>query len=246
MKQTIVLDIGNTTIDVAFFNENTLYKTAKFYHEDIEQEFLYAIASEISSNSKLVVGYVNKTAFNLVYKYLKNFFSSIQIINDYTKWDFNVAAGLKFDELGIDIKAICQYLKDNKIAKSHIFMLGSANVKLNYTDFNLKSVSISPGLELQFNALKDYIYAFNSLNFNDISQLITDELSSGKNTKEAIALGLKNSLIELVLPYNSDDILITGCNLKYLPIIIKNNPNKYDYNLVLKAYFWVSTITYKK
>ncbi|WP_426461360.1 type III pantothenate kinase [Mycoplasma hafezii] len=235
-QKIIVLDVGNTTVDLGIFDaQQNLHSAKKFNYSQLENELLYFLATELDFNSILVIGYVNFSAYKIIMNHITKFFQNIYVINDVRDWEFGLNPQIKIDEVGIDILASTEYAVSQGYFNSIIYLLGSANVAIKIKNSILQGAVITPGLQNTFNGLIDNIYNLQNLKFDSVMTTDITNLIFGTNTNQAIKIGLIRQLNSFVADFYDDNskIFITGGNAKFLN---KEYTVYQDSFFVIKAY----------
>ncbi|MHA3796207.1 type III pantothenate kinase [Mycoplasma sp. VS31B] len=239
----IVFDIGNTMIKMFAFDKDlkVIFKEKWLCasNKSIVLENILAFFMP-SFDDQIVIGSTNSNIQyqNDIEKQLQSLgFKNISILNNSCKTNLKLNENIQHNELGLDIKACCEWAYQNEIQNAYIFMFGSALVGLKIQEGILEGASIAPGAYASYRHMKSSIPALDMLPYVANKEL-------GTNTQEALNSGLYNLLNGFVLSnikQNTNcEIVLTGGDGAYL-----KNHYTYKEELVALGYLYLVLNTSK-
>ena len=218
----LAIDIGNSYIKCAVFEQNTLLQ--KFIFKQDEAQINFEII--IKKHQKIAKGVISSVA-NLneeTFSYLKENIDLLEISNK-TSFPFSnnykTKETLGIDRLVLSAGAVLSFEKQNRL-------IIDAGTCITYDYINSKNVylggAISPGLSLRYKSLNNYTAKLPLLENKEINYLI------GKSTSESIYSGVINGVINeidgFITQYKELDkdltIILTGGDAEFLAKSIKN------------------------
>ncbi|WP_406614192.1 type III pantothenate kinase [Mycoplasma corogypsi] len=215
----LVLDIGNTNLDLVVFNEN--YKFLKSIKVSIKSLNLLYFKSiikkmKVSDNTEIIIGSVSKRNYKKVSYFLSKLSNKITVLNHNNFPKSLVVSDIDFNIVGLDILGATLVLKFVNIDTNFILMAGTANVILKLENKSLTGALILPGYNQNYAQLKQKTKLSFNLPNNPLIHCF------GQNTQEAIDCGFayfnSNIIEKLSQNYNlKNKIIITGGNAtKYI------------------------------
>lgn len=218
----LAIDIGNSYIKCAVFEQNTLLQ--KFIFKQDEAQINFELI--IKKHQKIAKGVISSVA-NLnedTFSYLKESIDLLEISNK-TSFPFSnnykTKETLGIDRLVLSAGAVLSFEKQNRL-------IIDAGTCITYDYINSKNVylggAISPGLSLRYKSLNNYTAKLPLLENKEINYLI------GKSTSESIYSGVINGVINeidgFITQYKELDkdltIILTGGDAEFLAKSIKN------------------------
>lgn len=218
----LAIDIGNSYIKCAVFEQNTLLQ--KFIFKQDEAQINFEII--IKKHQKIAKGVISSVA-NLnedTFSYLKENIDLLEISNK-TSFPFSnnykTKETLGIDRLVLSAGAVLSFENQNRL-------IIDAGTCITYDYINSKNVylggAISPGLSLRYKSLNNYTAKLPLLENKEINYLI------GKSTSESIYSGVINGVINeidgFITQYKELDkdltIILTGGDAEFLAKSIKN------------------------
>jgi type III pantothenate kinase len=182
----LVIDIGNTRVKTAVFQDDIILFNESYFHENFKERITnsiekYAVKHTIVSS----VGYLNENYF----RFLNNFVdllvlthkTKVPFINNY-KTPFSLGV----DRIALVAACVFQYPNKNVL----VFDVGSC---ITYDFVNHKNEymggGISPGIQMRYRSLNSYTSNLPKLtSINEIPVI-------GDTTENAIHLGVMNGVI---------------------------------------------------
>ncbi|MDB5030931.1 type III pantothenate kinase [Mucilaginibacter sp.] len=218
----LVIDIGNTFIKIAIFEQDEIVYT----------EHYKAIDIKILDN--LLIGYhVNKTIISSVKKNSEEWETGLKVKTQLIYFNTGMTTGIHNhyrtpQTLGLDRLAAvigANYLYPQK---NNLVIDGGTCITYDWIDAegNYFGGSISPGLNMRYNALNHY-----TSNLPVISANENFEGNSGKDTQTAITSGVQNGIkfelngfIESYAKNKQElNIILTGGDSIFFDTLLKNS-----------------------
>jgi len=218
----LAIDIGNSYIKCAVFEQNTLLQKFVFKQDNAQINFEIIL----KKHPKITKGVISSVA-NLdenTFSYLKENIELLQISNS-TKFPFvntyKTKETLGIDRLVLSAGAVLNFENQNRL-------IIDAGTCITYDYINSKNQylggAISPGLSLRYKCLNNYTAKLPLLENKEINYLI------GKSTSESIYSGVINGLVNeidgFITQYKELDkdltIILTGGDADFLAKSIKN------------------------
>ena len=218
----LAIDIGNSYIKCAVFEQNTLLQ--KFIFKQDEAQINFELI--IKKHQKIAKGVISSVA-NLnedTFSYLKENIDLLEISNK-TSFPFSnnykTKETLGIDRLVLSAGAVLSFENQNRL-------IIDAGTCITYDYINSKNIylggAISPGLSLRYKSLNNYTAKLPLLENKEINYLI------GKSTSESIYSGVINGVINeidgFITQYKELDkdltIILTGGDAEFLAKSIKN------------------------
>ncbi|NUM31684.1 MAG: type III pantothenate kinase [Bacteroidetes bacterium] len=211
-----VIDIGNTRIKAAIFENDILKK--KFDFENFNDLILFV--KQFTVDIPVIISDVTSSDINSLNAYIKKLIildckTPIPIKNNYKTPDT-----LGYDRLAAAIGASAKYKNENVL----VIDMGTC-IKYDFINEKLEYYggSISPGLEIKFQALNHFTQKLPLENKNYEFSLI------GTTTSEAIVNGVMNGTLaeingiiqEYKITYPNIKVVITGGDMLYFADKIK-------------------------
>ena len=219
----LIIDIGNTQIKAALFENHQLVKL--FTSSKPEIDFIKEIFSQTDKIQNAIVSSVRKSPEELV-SFLKQqcgkaiFFNSeiaIPLENLYESKS----------TLGYDRLAACVGAYGNHPNQNLLVIDAGTAITFDFVNDKAQYIGgcISPGLKMRFRALHEFTQKLPELSQNDDFHLI------GKNTNDAIVSGVQNGLLFEVDAYINNlknahrniEVIFTGGDAPFLVKSINNN-----------------------
>jgi len=218
----ITIDVGNSRIKVAVFEQNTLdelfifdQKNVLETFEKIFKKYPKATHSVISSVGKLNLVVVN---------YLKSK-TKLQIINHLTKFPFNnlyeTPTTLGVDRMVVAAGAVLNFPNQNRL----VIDAGTC-ITYDFIDNknNYQGGAISPGINIRYKSLNDYTEKLPLLEKKNILNFI------GNSTENSIHSGIINGICyeidgfisQYSLKYQDLTIILTGGDADFLAKRLKS------------------------
>lgn len=238
----LVIDVGNTTIVMAIFENNNIVK--RFFYDDSKNINEVAIEKDFCDISKefnitqivysSVVPNVDRPFSYLTKKYFAKDYVDIR--------DINIDLDLKVNnksEIGADLLADLYAAKVEKKYPCLIIDLGTANKFLLLDDkATFYTCLISPGIMSSFDSLFKSAALLNKVEIGHIPEILEP-----RETKQALVGGLIYTSISTIegvakryeeaLGYKINKI-VTGGNAKHLKPLLKQD-FEYDDSLILRG-----------
>ncbi|WP_264559741.1 type III pantothenate kinase [Flavobacterium sp. N2270] len=218
----LAIDIGNSYIKCAVFEQNTLLNKFIFKQDEAQKNFK-KILKKYEKVSNGVISSVANLDENTI-SYLKKNINLLEISNK-TPFPFSnnykTKETLGIDRLVLSAGAVLSFKNQNRL----IIDAGTC-ITYDYVDSNnvYQGGAISPGLSLRYNSLNTYTAKLPLLENKEIDFLI------GKSTSESIYSGVINGVINeidgFITQYkelNKDlTIILTGGDAVFLAKSLKN------------------------
>jgi type III pantothenate kinase len=227
----LAIDIGNTRIKVAVFEENTLLEQFNFNSVNLQNE-LHFILNKYKKASELVVASVS----NISKDAFSEFESQVNIhfISSNFPFSFNniysTPNTLGIDRMVLANGAVLKFPKQNRL----VIDVGTC-ITYDFIDENDNYLggAISPGIRLRFESLHNYTAKLPLLKL----EVLSDENSEiekipfiGNSTSEAINSGVINGVINEIEGFISQYeavypkfiIILTGGDTEFLAKRLKN------------------------
>lgn len=227
----LTIDVGNTRIKTAVFEENTLIEVGVFEKDDLENNIQKTLKkySKITNLVVASVGNVPESAFLKWQNVLK-----IDFVSHKTKFPFNnlykTPLTLGIDRMVLASGAVLQFPKKNRL----IIDLGTC-VTYDFVDENDNYLGggISPGLGLRYEALHHFTAKLPLLSLNDFKNeqnTVSQPLLIGNSTQQSIHSGVINGLLNEIKgfinqyesQYSNFIIILTGGDTEFLAVRLKN------------------------
>ncbi|CAM3831722.1 type III pantothenate kinase [Flavobacterium cucumis] len=218
----ITIDVGNSRIKVAVFEQNTLIELFVFETNDAEKKFK-KILKKYPNATHSTISSVGKINFE-VFDYLKTN-TNLQIVSHETKFPFtnlyNTPKTLGIDRMVVAAGAVLQYPSQNRL-------IIDAGTCITYDFVDKKDQylggAISPGVKIRYNSLHEYTAKLPLLEKKNIENFI------GDSTENAIHSGIINGIcyeidgfISQYLLKNQDlTIILTGGDADFLAKRLKS------------------------
>ncbi|WP_430399442.1 type III pantothenate kinase [Flavobacterium sp.] len=218
----LAIDIGNSYIKCAVFEQNTLLQKFVFKQDQAQINFKIIL----KKHPKIALGIISSVA-NLnedTFYYLKENIDLLEISNK-TSFPFSnnykTKETLGIDRLVLSAGAVLIFKNQNRLVID-------AGTCITYDYVDSKNVyqggAISPGLSLRYKSLNNYTAKLPLLENKEINYLI------GKSTSESIYSGVINGVINeidgFITQYKELDkdltIILTGGDAEFLAKSIKN------------------------
>ncbi len=218
----LAIDIGNSYIKCAVFEQNTLLQ--KFVFKQDEAQLNFEII--LKKHQKIAKGVISSVA-NLnedTFYYLKENIDLLEISNKTSlpfSNNYKTKETLGIDRLVLSAGAVLNFKNQNRLVID-------AGTCITYDYVDSKNVyqggAISPGLSLRYKSLNNYTAKLPLLENKEINYLI------GKSTSESIYSGVINGVINeidgFITQYKELDkdltIILTGGDAEFLAKSIKN------------------------
>jgi type III pantothenate kinase len=218
----LTIDVGNSRIKSAVFENNTLIEASVFSNENFQTE----IENILNKNQKIMVlvvasvGKLEKQAFESFSNRVKVYFisreSSFPFQNKYA-----TPSTLGIDRMVLSAGAVLQFPKKNRL----IVDAGTC-VTYDFVDENnnYQGGAISPGIRLRYEAMHNYTANLPLLSIEEPENII------GNSTNESLHSGVINGLtfeiegyIDSLMSKNENFIIIlTGGDANFLAKRLKN------------------------
>ena len=218
----LTVDVGNTRIKAAVFEENTLIESFVFDKNELQKE-IEKILKKFQNCSDLVVasvGSIEKQSFLAFEKELAiHFFTHEDIFPFVNKYATPKTLGI--DRMILAAGATLQFPKQNRL----VIDAGTC-ITYDFIDEkdNYLGGAISPGLRLRYEALHNYTARLPLLTLESPDSYI------GDSTKQAIHSGVVNGFVyeidgfidEYKLNFSNFIIILTGGDAEFLAKRLKN------------------------
>ena len=218
----LAIDVGNSYIKCAVFEQNTLLKKFVFKQEQaqINFELIFKEYSKISKGVVSSVTNLNETSFSFMKKNI-DLLEISQETNLPFSNNYKTKETLGVDRLVLTAGAVLKFKNQNRL-------IIDAGTCITYDYVNSKNEyqggAISPGISLRYKSLNNYTAKLPLLENVDINYLI------GKSTSESIHSGVINGVINeingFIEQYKELDkdltIILTGGDAVFLAKSIKN------------------------
>lgn len=218
----LILDIGNTQIKAALFENNKLIKLITSDKNEID--FIQEIFSQSKNIKNAMVSSVRKYPEE-AHSFLKS--------NCKKAFYFNSEIAIPLDNLyeskstlGYDRLAACVGAFGNHPNQNLLVIDAGTAITFDFVNDKAQYLGgcISPGLRMRFKALHDFTQKLPELSQNDKFHLI------GKNTNDAIVSGVQNGLLfeidayinKLKNTHSNLEVFLTGGDAPFLIKSIKN------------------------
>ncbi len=218
----LIIDIGNTQIKVALFENSLLVKLLTSHKSEIEfiEDFFLeqkniqnAIVSSVRKYPKELISLLNLNCKKTL------FFNSELAIPLENLYESKNTLG--YDRLAACIGAFGMHPNQN-------LLVIDAGTAITFDFVNDKAQylggCISPGLKMRFRALHEFTQKLPELSKNDSFNIV------GKNTNDAIVSGVQNGLLFEIDAYINNlenthpnlEVIFTGGDASFLVQLIKN------------------------
>lgn len=228
-KMNLIVDLGNSKIKVAVFENDTLISKAIFEHHDWKNN-IENILKKNENIANVVVSNVSSVSnddFAFIREYSKLFFISLNVKLPF-KSLYETPKTLGVDRVVLAGGAVLTYPKINRL----IIDAGTC-ITYDFIDEldNYHGGAISPGIRLRYEALHNYTAKLPLLERDDYDELI------GSSTVTSIHSGVLNGVcgeIDSFInryseKYKNFIIILTGGDAEFLAKRLKNtifaNPN---------------------
>jgi len=218
----LTVDVGNTRIKAAVFEENTALGNFVFEKNEFEKE-IEKILKKFPDCSDLViasVGNIEKQSFLSFENQLKIHFLTHEDVFPFIN-KYATPKTLGIDRMVLAAGATLQYPKQNRL----VIDAGTC-ITYDFIDENDNYLggAISPGLRLRYEALHNYTARLPLLTLEYPDSYI------GNSTKEAIHSGVVNGLVyeidgfidEYQVNFSNFIIILTGGDAEFLAKRLKN------------------------
>ena len=216
----LVLDIGNTNVKWAIFDNNKMieYHSIKDFSIDLFKNIISKY-SEIKNvcvcNNSEDIDYINKVCLDLRIRYI----SVHHLLNLPIHIEYNTPKTLGLDRIMLAVGSMIKYTGDKLIIDLGTCVTYDIVIGNKYI-----GGQISPGLEMRLASLYTYTNKLPKINFQYIDNFI------GKTTHESMLIGVYDSLLfevkNVIEKYKSRypniKTIITGGDLKIIKNKIKN------------------------
>ena len=227
----LTIDVGNTRIKTAVFEENTLLEVGVFEKNELQKN-IENILKKYPNITNLVVasvGNVAESEFLVWENQLK-----IQFISHKTQFPFQnlykTPLTLGIDRMVLASGAVLEFPKKNRL----VIDAGTC-ITYDFVDENDNYLGggIAPGLQLRYGALHHFTAKLPLLSLSDLKKeadLITEPKLIGNSTQQSIHSGVINGLINeingFISQYESQYlnfiIILTGGDTDFLAVRLKN------------------------
>jgi type III pantothenate kinase len=218
----LAIDVGNSRIKAAVFENSKLVEHFVFVKENLENS-LSIIIEKFSSITDLVLSSVGNVEIDSFLKYQN--ILKVHFINHQTAFPFNnlyqTPLTLGMDRMVLSAGAVIQYPKKNRL----VIDAGTC-VTYDFIDEfdNYHGGAISPGLQLRYKALNDYTARLPLLALDNPENFI------GSSTNAAIHAGVVNGLVyemngfieDFEKKHSNFIIILTGGDTDFLAKRLKN------------------------
>ncbi|SFB11016.1 type III pantothenate kinase [Flavobacterium swingsii] len=218
----LTIDVGNTRIKSAVFENNTLIEASVFSNENFQTE----IENILNGNKKInilviaSVGKLEKQAFESFSNRVKVYFISRESAFPFQN-NYATPSTLGIDRMVLAAGAVLQFPKQNRL----IIDVGTC-VTYDFVDENniYQGGAISPGIRLRYEAMHNYTAKLPLLSIEEPENII------GNSTNESLHSGVINGLtfeiegyINSLMSKNENFIIIlTGGDANFLAKRLKN------------------------
>jgi type III pantothenate kinase len=227
----LAVDIGNTRIKVAVFEENTLLERFYFSSLDLQKEMRF-ILNKYKNTSQVVVASVGNIPKEVFLEFESQ--ASIHLIGpNFTfsfKNNYSTPETLGIDRMVLANGAVLKYPNQNRL----VIDAGTC-ITYDFIDENDNYLggAISPGIQLRFESLHNYTAKLPLLSLeslNDQDSEIEKVPLIGNSTFEAINSGVINGVINEIQGFISQYeavypkfiIILTGGDAEFLAKRLKN------------------------
>jgi type III pantothenate kinase len=218
----ITIDVGNSRIKVAVFEQNTQIELFAFELIDAQKKIENILKKYPSATHSVIsnVGKLNATVLN----YLQTH-TSLQVINHETKFPFNnlyaTPKTLGIDRMVVAAGAVLKYPNQNRL----VIDAGTC-ITYDFIDEkdNYLGGAISPGIKIRYKSLNDYTANLPLLEKKEIEHYI------GNSTENSIHSGIINGICHEIDGFisqyslkNQDlTIILTGGDADFLAKRLKS------------------------
>ena len=218
----ITIDVGNSRIKVAVFEQNTQIELFAFEPIDAQKKIENILKKYPSATHSVIsnVGKLNATVLN----YLQTH-TSLQVINHETKFPFNnlyaTPKTLGIDRMVVAAGAVLKYPNQNRL----VIDAGTC-ITYDFIDEkdNYLGGAISPGIKIRYKSLNDYTANLPLLEKKEIEHYI------GNSTENSIHSGIINGICHEIDGFisqyslkNQDlTIILTGGDADFLAKRLKS------------------------
>jgi type III pantothenate kinase len=227
----LAVDIGNTRIKVAVFEENTLLERFYFSSLDLQKEMRF-ILNKYKNTSQVVVASVGNIPKEVFLEFESQ--ASIHLIGPNFPFSFknnySTPETLGIDRMVLANGAVLKYPNQNRL----VIDAGTC-ITYDFIDENDNYLggAISPGIQLRFESLHNYTAKLPLLSLeslNDQDSEIEKVPLIGNSTFEAINSGVINGVINEIQGFISQYeavypkfiIILTGGDAEFLAKRLKN------------------------
>ncbi|RXR20571.1 type III pantothenate kinase [Flavobacterium amnicola] len=218
----LTIDIGNTQIKSAVFENNTIIHITSFKHELFFNE-IENILNQFKKVAVLVVasvGKIDKSAFETFSDKVKIHFIDRQNPFPFTN-NYQSPATLGIDRMVLAAGAALQYPNQNKL----IIDAGTC-VTYDYVDENniYHGGAISPGIRLRYEAMHNYTAKLPLLKKDELVNLIgsSTEQSMHSGVVNGLAFEIEGYINALTFQKENFIIILTGGDAIFLAKRLKN------------------------
>ena len=218
----LTIDVGNTRIKAAVFEDDTLKATLAFMKINLKNEI-----QNILNNFKKITHLVVSSVGNVENEIFLEFSSSLKVhfVSHKDSFPFlnkyETPLTLGIDRMVLAAGATLQFVNRNRL----VIDAGTC-ITYDFIDLNNNYLggAISPGLKLRYEALHNYTAKLPLLNIENSEHFI------GKTTSESIHSGVVNGLVyeidgfidDYKEQYSNFIIILTGGDTEFLANRLKN------------------------
>ena len=223
----LIIDIGNTLVKYALFNNDKLLQLSK--KNEVDHNYINQIISKNSVNSVIVSSVRKKIDWNVNTK--------LVVLNHTTKLpitiNYETPKTLGNDRIANVVAASVLYPNKN-------ILVIDAGTCITFDLIDLNKVflggRISPGIEMRYKSLYEFTDNLPKITFHSENYFI------GKSTKESIISGVQQGVLSEIkliisdLKKENEDliVIVTGGDAFFFDKVLKNSIFA-DQNLVLKG-----------
>ena len=217
----LIIDVGNTLVKVAVFEESEVILSIKIPHNDLEKE-LTSIVKKYHIN-KIIISSVGKLDDNY-FKFLPQ--EHLIYLNQGTKFPFKNKYKTP-STLGVDRLALISAAFNLNQNKNTLVIDAGTCLTFDFIDVHNHYLggAISPGLQMRFNALNHFTNALPLLTPNEVFDFV------GDNTDSCIYSGVVNGMIneidgvinQYTERYKDLTIILTGGDTNFLSKQLKSS-----------------------
>ncbi|MCG9794107.1 type III pantothenate kinase [Flavobacterium algicola] len=218
----LAIDVGNTRIKGAVFEQDTILEQFVFEKKDIEKKISTILLKYEKCYDIIIasVGEVEKNAFLLFENKVKiHFISHLDLFPFSNRYATPKTLGI--DRMVLASGAVLKYPKQNRLVID-------AGTCITYDYINADDEylggAISPGLQLRYKALNDYTSKLPLLELKDINTVIGD--STAASMHSGVVNGLVYEIKGFIEEYKEIDanfiIILTGGDTDFLAKRLKN------------------------
>ncbi|WP_127846094.1 type III pantothenate kinase [Psychroflexus aestuariivivens] len=220
----LILDIGNTFIKVAVFNDDDLIFKSKISPEDFATEF-QNLLNEYPNLKFSIISATGDIPQGLV----EQLESKLEVIHFSHESKINFKNGYKTPEtLGLDRIALTTAAAGYYPSRNVLIIDAGTCITYDFLDANniYHGGAISPGIQMRFNAMHNF-----TANLPLIKQATADVGFLGKTTRESMEVGVLKSIQyeidgfieDYLADYEDLTVILTGGDYQLLSASIKNS-----------------------